>query len=193
MTGTRSSLLLRVRDLEDTDGWGEFDRLYRSMLVGYARCRGLPTEAAEEIAQQCLTAIVSGIQRFKRQRSFRGWLRGMVDHKVSDYLLQHRRLRQADTDLLRNTCDPSPSPAELWQRQWNTMHVRRVMSRLRAEFARHTLQAFWLYVLQDRPVDEISKTLGMTPNQIYVAKARVTHCIRERLGDMLDGLYGSLQ
>lgn len=190
LTGTRSSLLRRVRDLSDVEGWGQFDRLYRPMLIGYARARGMPPHAADEIAQQCLTAIVSRIQRFERQRSFRGWLRGMVDHKVSDYLKRDRRDRQADTDLLRDLRDPAPSPGELWQRQWNQAHLRHLFAHLRTNFARHTLQAFWLYVLQGRPVAEIATMLGMTPNQIYVAKSRVTRSIKERFGDMMDSLYG---
>ena len=191
LTGTRTSLLERVRDLNDTEGWGQFDRLYRPMLVGYAHCRGLPGEAAEEIAQQCLAAIVSRIQGFERTYSFRGWLRGMVDHKVSDFLIERRRHGQADTDGFRETRDPGPSPAEIWQRQWNRAHLRHVLAHLRTNFARHTLQAFWLYVLQERSVEEISRALDMTPNQVYVAKSRVMRSIRERFGDMFESLYGA--
>jgi hypothetical protein len=58
-SATRSSLLSRVRDLQDADGWMRFDQLYRPMLIEYARHRGLRQEAAEEIAQQCLAAIVA--------------------------------------------------------------------------------------------------------------------------------------
>ena len=59
MPATRSSLLSRVRDLDDSDGWVEFDKLYRPLLIEYAQQRGLSFEEAEEIAQQCLIAIVA--------------------------------------------------------------------------------------------------------------------------------------
>ena len=190
MAATRSTLLRRVRDLNDADGWEEFNRLYRPLLVEYAGRRKLPLDAAEEIAQQCLTAIVSRIGQFEKQSSFRGWLRGMVDHKISDYFAHRRRERQADTDVLLNVCDTGPSPVELWELSWNQVHLRHLIASLRASFAKHTLQAFSLYVLEERPVKEISQALGMTPNQIYVAKARITRCIRERFSDVVDGLYG---
>ncbi len=190
LTATRSSLLRRVRDLDDTEGWSKFNRLYRPMLIDYARARGLPPDVAEEIAQQCLAAIVPGIQRFERRHSFRGWLRGMVNHKVADWLTQHQRQRHADTAFLAKGCDPAPSPAELWTRQWDEAHLRHLLGQLRTNFARHNVQAFWLYVLDERPVDEISERLAMTPNQIYVAKARIIRSLRERFGPVLDTLYG---
>lgn len=192
LTSTRSSLLRRVSDPGDADGWREFDKLYRPMLIDYARARGLPQEAAEEIAQQCLAAMVTGLQRFERRRSFRGWLRGMVDHKVADWLAECSRHRRADTQLLADTSDSAPSPDELWAQRWDEAHLRHLVEHLRTNFAAHNLQAFWLYVLDERPVDEISKRLGMTPNQIYVAKARVVRCLRERFSQTLDTLYGGL-
>ena len=188
---TRSSLLRRVRNLDDATGWEEFDRLYRPMLVGYARRRGLRTDEAEEIAQQCLTAIVARIQTFERRRSYRAWLRGMVDHKVSDHLADRQRHRRADTDQLARTPGPAEPPESLWQQEWNQTHLTYCIDCLRADFASHTLQAFAMYVLEDQPVPHISRCLGLTPNQIYVAKSRVMARLRERFGDLIDGLYGA--
>ena len=191
LNATRSTLLRRVRDLGDTESWGEFDKLYRPMLVKYARHRCLQPEAAEEIAQQCLVAIVSRIGEFKRRASFRGWLRSMVDHKISDYFASRQRERQADTAVLRNACDLGPTSVELWEETWDRAHLYHLVVTLRTNFAQHTLQAFSLYVLQERPVGEIGQVLGMTPNQIYVAKSRVIRFIREQFGHVVDSLYGA--
>lgn len=190
MEQTRSSLLRRVRDLDDATGWNEFDQLYRPMLVSYARQRGLRPEEADEIAQECMSALVPRIKTITEKDSFRGWLRGMVANKVSDYLKQRGKHRRAGTDLLSQTPAADQSPEELWQRQWNETHLRYCIERLRVEYAPHTLQAFAMYVLQDRPVQEIKRQLGMTANQIYVAKARVLARIRERFGEMIESLYG---
>lgn len=189
MSATRSSLLRRVRNLEDRAGWCEFDQLYRPMLVGYARRRGLSGDAAEEIAQQCLTAIVGRIQRFRRQKSFRGWLRRMTDHKVADYLRQEKRHRAAPG------CDVEDAEATtssgLWMEQWDRSHIEFLMAALREELAEHTVRAFEMYVVQERPVEEISQLLSMTANQIYVAKSRVLARLREpRFAELVSGLYG---
>lgn len=191
VNATRSTLLRRVRDLDDAEGWDEFDKLYRPMLVKYTRRYDLPSEMAEEIAQQCLVAIVSQIGQFERKTSFRGWLRGMVDHKISDYFADRKRERQAGTDLLQNAHALGPTSVEIWEKEWDHAHLIHLVVTLRTNFARHTLQAFSLYVLQERPVREIGQALGMTPNQIYVAKSRVTRFIRERFAHVVDTLYGA--
>lgn len=190
MSATRSSLLSQVRDLQDAEGWKAFDSLYRPLLTEYAMQRGLRRDAAEEVAQQSMAAVVHAIPRFRRQKSFRAWLRKLVNHKVSDYLSRERRQRQADTQVWEQLSDGEPAPAQLWQRRWNEAHVRYVIDKLRGELAEHTLRAFELYVVQECPVEEISAILGMTANQIYVAKSRVLSRLRNgHLADMLDSLY----
>ena len=110
MEQTRSSLLRRVRDLDDATGWNEFDKLYRPMLVSYARQRGLHPEEADEIAQECMSALVPRIKTITEKDSFRGWLRGMVANKVSDYFKRRQKHRRAGTDLLSQTPAADQSP-----------------------------------------------------------------------------------
>jgi len=190
MEETRSSLIQRVRDLGDADGWTEFDRFYRPMLMRYARARGLAPDDAEEIAQQCLAAIVNQIDKFERHRSFRGWLRGMVNHKVADLFASRHRNPRADTAMLEGAAETTTSPAALWEEEWNESHLHAMLLDLRNSFAEHTLKAFELYVVCNYPVTEIGRLLDMTPNQVYVAKNRVINHIKKNFGDTLDSLYG---
>jgi RNA polymerase sigma factor (sigma-70 family) len=188
VSATRSSLLSRIRNLDDRAGWQEFDLIYRPMLAAFARQRGLRQEAAEEIAQQCMTAVVGRINRFKRQKSFRGWLRKMVANKVCDFLRD--RVGNIGDGQFIEAHDDRDQPSRLWQREWNRAHVQYVVRGLRSELAEHTLRAFEMYVLQDVPVEQISRQLGMTANQIYVAKNRVIERLRrEHTAELLDALY----
>ncbi len=61
MEDTRSTLLVRLRDPTDQDAWRTFDELYRPMLVGYACARGLDQADAEDVAQQCIQAVLKQI------------------------------------------------------------------------------------------------------------------------------------
>jgi len=190
MEETRSSLIQRVRNLDDADGWSEFDRFYRPMLVRYARGRGLSADDAEEIAQQCMTAIAHQISKFERDRSFRGWLRGMVSHKVADLLAARYRSCRADTAMLENAPDNRIKDDSLWESQWNESHMHALLADLRNSFAEHTLKAFELYVICNYDVVDIGRLLDMTPNQIYVAKNRVINHIKNKFQDTLDSMYG---
>ncbi len=203
MDETRTSLLSRVRDFEDDTGWVEFDRLYRPLLTRFATAQGLGPTDAEEIAQQCLEIIVGQIGAFRRRKSFRGWLRRMVDNKVKQHYAQKRRHAGADP-LALSAAGPtgaSPhgeriadhgaqSPGEMWETQWDRTHLMYCLANLRDTFAAHTLRAFELYVLHEQPVDQICRQLGMSANQVYIAKTRVIKRIQSRYARLLESLYG---
>jgi RNA polymerase sigma-70 factor (ECF subfamily) len=188
MTDTRSSLLSRIKDPEDALSWEEFDRVYRPMLLKYASARGLTAEEAEDIAQQCMTAIATGIQSFRRQVSFRGWLRGMIEHKVSDQLRKHRKEVEGRSADFTREQTREETPGMSWEREWNRTHLLYCLSDIRHQLAPMTFRAFEMYVLEERPVKEITQALGMSANQVYVAKSRVLAKLKQRWAELVDGL-----
>ncbi len=190
MTATRSSLLLRVCDPRDAASWGEFHSIYRPLLIRYARHRGLDAESAEDVAQQCLSAVSQRIRGFEKKRSFRAWLRGMVDHKVADHFAKVGRPPGHLNETNLESHAESGTLSNLWEQTWNERILQVLTEHLQGHFAEHTLRAFELYVLRDMPVEQISTFLGMTPNQIYVAKSRVVRHLRENCDEVLDNLYG---
>jgi RNA polymerase sigma-70 factor, ECF subfamily len=185
---TRSSLLNRIKDLADGPSWEEFDRIYRRLLVHYALSRGLNQDEAEDIAQQCMASLAEGVQNFTRQVSFRGWLRGMVDRKVTDQLRKRKHEVPARTRDLQGEQATEENPALAWERQWNRTHLLYWLNQIRTEIAPLTYTAFELYVVQERPVAEITARLGMTPNQIYLAKHRVLGKLKERWAALDNGI-----
>lgn len=188
MTATRSSLLFRVRDPQDAASWGEFHSIYRPLLIRYASQRGLDAESAEDVAQQCLAAVSQRLRKFEKKRSFRAWLRGMVDHKVADYIAKFGNRPAPVPDADGSGTDRSL--ARLWEQTWNERLVEVLREHLRSHFAEHTLRAFELYVLRDMPVDQIAAMLNMSPNQIYVAKSRVIRHLKENCDEVMENLYG---
>ena len=112
----------------------------------------------------------------------------MVDHKVADYIAKfgNRAAQVNDVDASRTDATVS----KLWEQTWNERLVEVLREHLRSHFAEHTLRAFELYVLRDMPVDQIASMLGMSPNQIYVAKSRVVRHLKENCDEVMENLYG---
>lgn len=190
MNTTRSSLLENIRDFDHASAWVEFDRLYRPLLMQYARRWGLRDAEAEEITQQCLDVILAHIREFRRKSSFRGWLRGIVHNKVRQHFRDKHKRAGGGEEELAGAADPAESPGESWDRQWEAAHLAYCIDDLRGDFAEHTIAAFELYVIHELPVAEISRTLDMTANQIYVAKSRVIKRLKERSAELMRLLYG---
>ena len=190
MPSTRSSLISRIRDLDARTSWVEFDRLYRPLLSQYARARGQTAEEAEEIVQQTLEVVVAQIGQFKKRKSFRAWLKQIVDNKIKQYLRKRKRIQNVPDDALNALPATNPSPAEIWDAQWKRTHLLYCLSNVRKEFADHTFRSFELYVLKEMPVAQIAELLGLSHNQVYVSKSRVMRRLKETLAELTELLYG---
>ena len=63
--------------------------------------------------------------------------------------------------------------------------VHLALDLMKAEFEPVTWRACWQFVVEGRPAADVAQDLGITPNAVYLAKARVL-C---RLRAELDGLF----
>lgn len=178
MEETRSELLLRLKNGDDQTAWRTFNQLYRPMLVAYAVSRGLESHDAEDVAQQCMEAVLGKISSYEHQGSFKSWLRAIAEKKVCDRYRARGREKQVPAAVLGGKPDPSPAPDELWEREWWNAHLRHGAETVRAEVAETTFAAFVAYALEGNAAEAVAKSLGLTVNQVYVAKHRVLSRIR---------------
>src|SRR5262245_30764292 len=84
---TRPSLLLRVRDWEDSSSWNEFYRLYRQLVYGCARRSGLAHADAEEVTQEIFKRVAETIHEldYDPQRGkFRSWLMTLARWRIAN-------------------------------------------------------------------------------------------------------------
>jgi RNA polymerase sigma factor (sigma-70 family) len=186
MDQTRSTLLVRLRDLTDRQAWATFDRLYRPMIVGYARARGLPQADADDVGQQCAQAVLEQIGGYAHAGSFRAWLRSIAEHKIADLFRRRREVPIGSSPPGARETAAGPDPAQLWDRHWDQAHLRFCAEAVRHEVADDTYAAFVGYALDGRPAAAVAASLGMTTNQVYVSKHRVL----QRLRDMMLELTG---
>ena len=178
MDTTRTTLLLRLKDGTDQAAWRTFDQLYRPMLVRYACARGLDLSDAEDVAQQCVQAVLGKIDQYEHLGSFKTWLRAITENKVCDRFRVRGREVQAGTSLWAGRADSQPNPEELWEQQWWSGHLRHCAEVVRGEVAEHTFAAFLGYAMEGQPASVVAGRLGLTVNQVYVSKHRVLDRIR---------------
>ena len=182
---TRASLLIRLRDGQDSDAWNEFHDLYAPLLYHYARARGLNHEDAEDVRGECYAALVRQLRDFEYDRtkgSFKSWLRTMVGRRVIDRLRKRRELR-ADTGLLRELPDDDPASDrdEVWDAEWQRQHLRFCVDQVKSDVAEQTWRAFRMLAEDNAAVPDVCDALGMNANQVYKAKARMLSLVRERM------------
>jgi RNA polymerase sigma factor (sigma-70 family) len=190
MESTSATLLERVKDAGDADAWHRFFRLYYPLLAKYARMRGLRAPDAEEVAQECMNTLAGRMRNFRYRRGhgrFKEYLRTMVDHRIIN-LRRRKRPRQARTGELEGLAWGQASGPG-WHRLWLREHLACCLETLESRASDDTVEAFRLYALQSWPVEKVCETLGMTANQVYLAKSRMIRRLRNeitrRIGDVL--------
>ncbi len=190
---TTSALLAGLFDSENREVWQEFDLRYRPMICAFARRLGLSEADAEDVAQETMGRFVREYRagRYDRQRGrLRSWIIAIVKFRVAD--LQRKRNarceRRGESALV--LLSAGDELTALWEAERKRTILEQAISELRGQskITEKTLRAFEQYVVQERPVDEVARALGLTPHDVYKAKHRVTDRLREIVG-RLDRLF----
>ena len=190
MDTTRPSLLLRIRDRGDTDAWRLFDALYRPMLERFARARGLSAADAEDVAQHCLAQIADHIAEFTynpAQGRFKGWLRTLVNNRIRSLVRGHHE-RQGESRDFEVLPTRETAPDADFERIWLEEHLWHCLRELQREVEESTYRAFQAYVIEQQPIDAVCAATGLTAQNVYTIKWRLTERIAAKMRELVDGL-----
>ncbi len=185
---TSSTLLIDLRDPQNSQAWRQFMDRYAPLLVSYARRRGLQLADAEDVAQEVLAAFVAAHRegRYDRERGpFRNWLSRIAAHKTVDAFHRlARRERQApdgsETAFLEVQQDTRLEGHEqLWQQEWEAFVLESCKQIALVEFDRRTLRAFEMCGFEGQLPEAVARELGMSEEAVYQAKSRVLRRMRE--------------
>ena len=187
MDTTRPSLLLRIRDREDSRAWTTFDEIYRPMLSRFALSLGLNNADAEDVVQHCMSAVVGKLETFEYDRGagrFKSWLRTLVNNRARD-LWRKRRATAAKPDELAQIVDDNPQPEEAFERIWMEEHLRHCLRELRAEVDPRDYRAFELYAIEQQDAASVSATLGISRGNLHTIKWRLTERVAAKMRALL--------
>jgi RNA polymerase sigma factor (sigma-70 family) len=189
MLVTSRSLLERLQDRGDARAWQRLMSVYEPWLRGWLSRVALQPADADDVLQDVLVVVSEKLPEFVhngRPGAFRTWLRTILTLRVRHFL-RTRQNRQALgaphplADWLDQLVDPDSALSRQWDAEHDQQIARRLLASIQAEFSAHTWQVFRLLVLEEVPAAEVSRRLGITPNAVYVAKARVLARLRAEL------------
>jgi RNA polymerase sigma-70 factor (ECF subfamily) len=190
---TRVSLLVRIRDRDDTDAWSEFVEMYAPLVYALARRRGLQEADASDLTQDVLRTVVRTAPRFAYdpgRGSFRGWLFTVARNQLRKWA--HERQRQppatgsADD---RRLLEEQPAPADegdFWEAEYRARLFAWAAERVRPAFRPSTWEAFWQTAVEARDPSDVATSLGLTVGAVYIARSRVLARLREHVQQVQD-------
>lgn len=186
---TSRSLLLRVK-ANDQDAWQRLVSLYTPLVAHWCRQWGTRPDDLPDLVQEVFAAVAPGLKSFRQDHpgaTFRGWLRGIVRHKLQDHLRHgpvqaeggSRALIRLEGVAANGEPDLSEGDAEV------TGLYRRALEQVRAQFEDRTWEAFWKVAMEDRSPADVSAELGISANSVRQAKSRVLRRLKEELGELI--------
>ncbi|MDE2681680.1 MAG: sigma-70 family RNA polymerase sigma factor [Verrucomicrobiota bacterium] len=177
---TRSSLLHRLRDLENRKAWEDFYDTYWKLLFAYARRTGLSEADAEDMVMETVICVSKQMEGFVYERGrgggFKGWLKTIVRRRVADLLRKQARRPQGVRDwesVLALELGPESDLEVLWEKEWSARLELMALEKVRRRVGMKQYQMYYCYVVQEWEVVEVMETLGVSRGQVYSAKSRV--------------------
>ena len=192
LTRTTTALLEGLQDPADEETWRAFDERFRPILLAFGRRLDLAPEDAADAAQETLARFVKSYRGGKYDRSrgrLRSWLTGIARHCISDI----RQQRAADPKRGLSAVAEVPQESALtaiWDEEWRQEILRQGMIELRGETKTEepTIRAFEMIAFDGRRPADVAQELGMTLNDVYLAKHRCLKQLRAILS-RLEGVY----
>jgi RNA polymerase sigma factor (sigma-70 family) len=185
---TRPSLMVRIRDREDTDAWAQFIDIYAPLIYGLARKRGLQDADAADLTQDVLRVVASAAGRLdydQERDSFRGWLFTVVRNKLHDFAArEHRNGRGTGDTSVQQIVNEQPAPEEeldFWSREYEQQVFACAAGEVRRSVEPATWQAFWQTAVEGKAGKTAAEELGMSVAAVYVAKSRVIARLRKQV------------
>lgn len=188
---TRASLLVQLRDGDNTDAWHEFVRLYGPVVYGFARKRGLQDADAADLMQDVMRSVSSAIGRLdydRKQGTFRGWLFTITRNKVFNFLSARRIRPQGSGDTTTNklleTHPEAVDGADAWELEYQRRLAAIAMEQVQTEFQESTWRAFWLTAVEGQSAADVAQQLKLSSGAVYVAKSRVLARLKQEVDNL---------
>jgi len=183
---TRQSLLSRLRDCEDQQGWREFFDTYWRLIYNVARYAGLDDATAQDVVQNTFIYLARRMPKFRYdpgRHSFKSWLRHVTRSRISVYYrramakeppLPDLPLEDDDVKMWESIPDPGPDAFdEVWQREWEENLLKTALMRIRPKVSAQQLMIFELAALGEVPLKQVARKLEISLMQVYLARHRI--------------------
>ncbi|MCA9277555.1 MAG: sigma-70 family RNA polymerase sigma factor [Phycisphaeraceae bacterium] len=187
-TRTTTALLAALHDVRDP-AWEAFDDRYRPILYGFARSWHLPEADAMDVAQESLTQFARDYREGKYQREkgrLSSWLISIARNRIVDTQrsMKRRGLLSNETAMI------DVATEDHLTREWTLSRERAILDQAMALLRSNsrtsdaTMQAWELVAVKGVPASEAARQTGLSVDEVYVAKNRVTKRLRTIVEDL---------
>jgi len=183
---TSSSLIERVRNLQDQEAWREFEIIYKPLIRRYVRSRGVGEPELDYLVQDVFEKLVEELPKFDYERSrgrFRAWLYRVTISVLAEAARSRRRAAAAEAGwrarFLSELADRGESLEAEWRREFRRQVAAEATVRVRADCQPKAWRCFEQRLIRGRPAKQVARELDLKPDTVYVYASQVLARVRE--------------
>lgn len=191
---TRATLLHRLKNWNDQLSWQDFFDTYWKLIYGVARQAGLADTEAQDVVQETMLSVAKHMPDFKYDPavgSFKAWLLNMTKWRIIDQQRKRARAQNHDplpadhesgTGFADGLMDPSSLKLnQIWDKEWSQTLLDAAITRVKRQVDPQKYQLFDFYVNKEWVPEKVAKMFGVSVDQVYLAKHRITDLIRDEV------------
>jgi RNA polymerase sigma-70 factor, ECF subfamily len=160
---------------------------HRGFLVRFARRKLHDPSLAEDLVHDVFEAVMTNRARFAGRSSLRGWLVGVLEHKLVDLIRD--RVRHPSLEAMADVhgehvepwiewASPEPGPEQIAEHRQRLRHTLARIARLPKRLRR----VVELRLLHEQPTAEVCNVLQITPDNLFVCLHRARRELARHVG-----------
>jgi RNA polymerase sigma factor (sigma-70 family) len=192
---THESLLLRLKNVYDSEAWDTFYQNYKGLIVSYSRRQGCSNQMSQDVLQETLITLTKVMPTFEYNQMkgrFRYFLLTIVKSRIIDAFRRERRHtdHQETTDYLTDSTTEildrmgASDWESAWDKEWEQHLLLHAVERIKKKVKPHIFESFRLYVLEKHSADQVSEILGIPKDNIYEHRRRLVAMLREEVASL---------
>lgn len=194
MHETSLSLLERLRQSPENEGWNRLADLYAPLIRAWLRRYDVQDSDANDLVQEVLLAVSKDLGKFEhagQPGAFRGWLKAILVNRLRKFWRARDRRPQArgDSDMdarLAQLNDPASDMSQIWDREHDQYVLRQLMALVEPHFESKTWEAFRRVALEGGKPDAVAQKMGISLNAVCLAKSRVIRRLRQEATGLIE-------
>ena len=183
---TSVTLMMRLQLAPaDPAAWDDFVNRYRPMIRAWCFKWHLQDSDADDVVQDVLVKLLAAIGKFRYdpERSFRGWLKTVTEHALSDFVATRRRHPGQIANSIDQIATSADACSDLEQRLEDAFEAELVdlaMQRVKKRVKPATWEAFQLTSIEGLPGADTRKNFRSRSLMSSWPKTASRKCSRKR-------------
>jgi len=191
---TRWSLIQRLKNPDDQEGWNTFVLMYRGLIRGVAIRAGLDEVEAGEVVQDTLLGVHQKIDQFDTDPaagSFKGWLLRLTQWRIADQFRKrpsssplgqaHAEDGTARTSTAERVPDVMSDFEAIWESEWKQHLLALALREIKNEVDPEQFQIFDFSALRHWPVTRVAQVMRVNVGQVYLTKHRLAKRLKQKI------------